>query len=68
MGVLVKTVICWHINGHDIQKGAQGIYGSCRDSRLSETCDFTSFSTIFQSYQDDVGDNEWLCARNPCMI
>ena len=27
------------------------------------TCDFTSFLTVFQSYQDDVlDDNERLCA------
>ena len=27
------------------------------------TCNFTSFSTVFQSYQGDMGgDNEMLCA------
>ena len=33
------------------------------------TCDFTSFSTVFQSYQDDgqVGDNGRLCAMEPCL-
>ena len=25
-------------------------------------CDFTSFSTVFQSYRDDGSDNERLCA------
>ena len=29
------------------------------------TCDFTSFRTVFQSYQDDGGDNERLCATEP---
>ena len=29
------------------------------------TCDFTSFSTVFQSYQAD--DNERLCATEPCL-
>ena len=26
------------------------------------TCGFTSFSTVFQSYQEDGNDNERLCA------
>ena len=31
------------------------------------TCDFISFSTVFQSYQDDRGANERLCAIEPCL-
>ena len=30
------------------------------------TCDFTSFSTVYQSYQDKV-DNETLCAMELCL-
>ena len=33
------------------------------DGRM--TCDFKSFSTVFQSYQDDGADNERLCAMEP---
>ena len=28
-------------------------------------CDFTSFSTVYQSYKDDEGSNERLCAMEP---
>ena len=32
------------------------------------TCDFMSFLTVFQSYQDDVlDDNERLCAVELCL-
>ena len=29
------------------------------------TCNFTSFSSVFQSYQTLLGDNERLCATVP---
>ena len=33
-----------------------------------KTCNCTSFSTVFQSYQDEKGDeNERLCAMEPCL-
>ena len=32
-----------------------------------ETYDFTAFSTVFQSYQDYVGDNERMCAMENCL-
>ena len=31
------------------------------------TCSFTSFSTVFQLYQDEGDDNERLCAMEPCL-
>ena len=31
------------------------------------TCNFTAFSTVFQSYQDNGGIHERLCAMGPCL-
>ena len=35
--------------------------------RMDGRRDFTSFSTVFQSYQDDEIDNQRLHAMEPCL-